>query len=197
MKIKALIVFALIGLALATYFFRTQKSELPTPNLAKPDISAEVSGIRAVQTNEQTGEIEYELTAERLTQNSKTGRDELHNAHLLWLPNTDNATTSTAKYEIVAPLAYLDNETGEFVFEQGFSLDKTEQNLPSLHLKGNSLMGNLKQKVLKSDEPLSLTQGDEHFVAERFVADLKTGVYEFEQISTEFTPPKRTDKPLF
>lgn len=195
MKFKFLVVCSLVALVLATYFFRTQNDDTPAPTLAKPDISAEVSGIRAVQTNEQTGEIEYELTAERLTQNSKTGRDELHQARLLWSPIDDNG--KSAQYEIVAPLAYLDNETGNFVFEQGFSLNKTEPNHPNLTLKGEILMGNLKEKTLKSDEPLSLTQGDEHFTADGFLADLKTGIYEFQEVRTEFAPPQRKDKPLF
>lgn len=195
MKFKFLVVCSLVALVLATYFFRTQNDDTPAPSLAKPDISAEVSGIRAVQTNEQTGEIEYELTAERLTQNSKTGRDELHQARLLWSPIDDN--DKSAQYEIVAPLAYLDNKTGEFVFEQGFSLNKTEPNHPNLTLKGEILTGNLKEKTLKSDEPLSLTQGDEHFTANGFLADLKTGIYEFQEVRTEFAPPQRKDKPLF
>lgn len=195
MKFKFLVVCSLVALVLATYFFRTQNDDTPAPSLAKPDISAEVSGIRAVQTNEQTGEIEYELTAERLTQNSKTGRDELHQARLLWSPIDDNG--KSAQYEIVAPLAYLDNKTGNFVFEQSFSLHKTEPNHPNLTLKGEILMGNLKEKTLKSDEPLSLTQGDEHFTANGFLADLKTGIYEFQEVRTEFAPPQRKDKPLF
>lgn len=196
MKFKFLVVCSLMALlVLATYFFRTQNDDTPTPSLAKPDISAEVLGIRAVQTNDQTGEIEYELTAERLTQNSKTERDELHQARLLWSPIDDNGKST--QYEIIAPLAYLDNTTGEFVFEQGFSLNKTEPDRPNLTLKGEILTGNLKAKTLKSDEPLSLTQGDEHFTANGFLADLNTGIYEFIQVSTEFAPPKRTDKPLF
>lgn len=195
MKFKFLVVCSLVALVLATYFFRTQNDDTPAPSLAKPDISAEVSGIRAVQTNEQTGEIEYELTAERLTQNSKTGRDELHQARLLWSPIDDNS--KSAQYEILAPLAYLDNKTGNFVFEQGFSLHKTEPNHPNLTLKGEILMGNLKEKTLKSDEPLNLTQGDEHFTANGFLADLKTGIYEFQEVRTEFAPPQRKDKPLF
>lgn len=196
MKFKFLVVCSLVALVLATYFFRTQNDDTPAPSLAKPDISAEVSGIRAVQTNEQTGQIEYELTAERLTQNSKTGRDELVNAKLFWLPVLSDGTTE--QYEIIAPLAYLDNTTGEFIFEQGFTLDKTQtDNHPTLHLTGQVLLGNIKEKILESHEPLTLTKGDEHFEAESFKADLNTGVYEFEQISIEFAPPQRTDKPLF
>lgn len=196
MKIKLFIVLALVLLAVATWFFKTQKSDTPAPSLTKPDISTEVSGIRAVQTNAQTGEIEYELTAERLTQNSKTGRDELINAKLLWTATADE------HYEIVAPLAYLDKESGNFVFEQGFLLQKTlANNEPVAKFQGSILTGNLNDKTLASSEPLTAIfykkTGTDTFDAVSFRGELATGIYEFEQIQSEFAPVLRQDKPLF
>lgn len=197
MKIKLLVILALVSLAIATWLFKTQTSDMPTPTLSKPDITSEVSGIRAVQTNEQTGQIEYELSAERLSQNTQTGQEELINAQLLWSPNDDE------QYKIIAPLAHLDKTSDNFVFKQGFVIQKTatNSNTPTAEFKGQILMGNLTNKTLTSSEPLTAifykTHGTDRFDAQGFFAELETGIYEFAHIQSEFAPTPRQDKPLF
>ena len=67
-----------------------------------------------------------------------------------------------------------------------------------LKLVAQTLIGDLEHKKLRSDEPVIVTQGDNHeFKSASMQADLMTGDYDFRQVAVTFVPPKRQDTPLF
>ncbi len=192
MNIKIIAVLSVLVMVAVGWYYWNQDDQKPKVELAKPDISLEVTDIKAVQTNPQTGEIEYTLTAKSLVQNSATGKDELKDVVMDWNPNTGMTYTMTAS------TATFDQNTGEFVFGEGFEMVRHAiDDKPALVLKGSLLTGNTKTKLIASSSPLKVTQGESIFEAQSVQGDLNTGMYEFGRISTEFTAPKRTDKPLF
>ena len=107
--IASLIVALLLGSYL--WLLRPAKPDLPTPN---PSLSSAVSGIHAVQTNPETGEVEYTLKAEQLIQDT-SGQSQLQNVTMDWTPAQGDT------YTIVASLATLDENTGDIVFFDGFT----------------------------------------------------------------------------
>ncbi|MDO5652097.1 MAG: LPS export ABC transporter periplasmic protein LptC [Moraxella sp.] len=192
MNIKILSVVAVVLLVGALWFYNTHQDDSPAVALAKPDISSEVTEIKAVQTNAETGETEYMLTAKSLVQNQATGQDEMLDAVMDWQPpNGESYTITTAK-------AVLNQATGELVFSAGFVLTrKATEDKPEMVMQGSQLLGNTKTYKVWSDEALDIKQGDDNFTAEAMQADLAAGEYEFSRIAIEFTAPERVDKTLF
>lgn len=192
MNNKILAVLAVVGLAIAVWFFNHNKSETPTIELAKPEISSEVTDIKAVQTNPETGEVEYTLIAKSLIQNSQTGQDELIDVTMDWQPPNGQM------YHIIAKRATLNQTTGELKFQEGFELVRDAiDDKPKMVMQGGILLGNTNDKKIWSDEPLTIIQGDDKFTAEAMQADLALGEYEFSKIMIEYNAPERVNKPLF
>lgn len=199
-KIFALIAVGLIVVAGLLFVDQTDKKD--TPTLPKPTVISEVQKIRAVQTNPDTGEVEYTLTANAMTQNTD-GTNVLSDVVMDWTPprphpdsdpNANPDGKGTEHYTIRASTASLDDKTGDFVFDKGFEF--VHHSTPTT-ITGGTLTGNTKTRLLKSQSPLTITQGDSEFTAQGFGADLNTAVYEFYQIAMTFNTPERTDKPLF
>lgn len=189
MKNKYLALFPLLIIVVLGWYFLGKNTPKPNISLQKPNIQSQVEGITAVQTNPQTGEIEYTLTAKSLTQNIH-GQNELIDINMDWTPD------KTSSYTITAKRAYLDQNTGEFEFGEGFSLQQHNQD-NAITLTGEILTGNTKTKKIHSQTPLTITQGANKFFAKSMTADLTTKDYEFFGIDTTFTPPTRQDKALF
>ena len=184
--IASLIVALLLGSYL--WLLRPAKPDLPIPN---PSLSSAVSGIHAVQTNPETGEVEYTLKAEQLIQDT-SGQSQLQNVTMDWTPAQGDT------YTIVASLATLDENTGDIVFFDGFTLNKpATSDSPHLQLTGERLTGNTKTKQITSDTPLHVEQGENTFRAQNMRGNLTTKDYEFGKVVAEFLPPTRTDTALF
>lgn len=191
MHTKIFAVFALALVGVVGWYYFSQNQPIITPTLSTPNIHSQVSKIHAIQTHADTGEIEYQLTANALVQNAQ-GNDELQEVIMHWTP------TAHDHYTIVAKVATLTKKTGDFVFGQGFILTHHANAMqPALVISGNTLTGNTKTKLISSQSPLNITQGDNQFTAKQLQADLKTGDYDFYDIHMQFAAPVRTDKPLF
>ena len=74
---------------------------------------------------------------------------------------------------------------------------KSTNDKPDMVLIGENLIGNTKTRMVQSQNPITVTQGDDSFTAEGFTADLARGEYEFNKIQTIFNPPQTKDTPLF
>lgn len=194
MRFSGIKLFALMSLllfAIAAWYFVSQRSQSNSPSIGSPTISSEVTNIRAVQTNPETGEIEYELTAQSLIQNT-SGKDELKEVVMDWTPN------SGQHYTIRADTATLEQATGDFVFKDGFILTRhANADNKEMILKGGALTGNTKSKLIASDAPLDVTQDGHQFNAQSMQGDLNTGDYQFNQITIAFNPVQRVDQALF
>lgn len=187
---KTLVLLIGVGL-LGGWYFLGKSTKLTSPSLSTPSITSEITEIRAISTNPTTGEIEYQLTADKLTQN-KSGLDVLHNAVMNWTP------TPNEHYTLTAAVATLDEKTGDFVFEEGFSYIRNPKgNQKSLIIQGGKLTGNIKTKKLSASSQLNINQGEHTFNAYGMTADLNAQHYEFSQVESVLTPPTRTDTPLF
>lgn len=187
---KTLVLLIGVGL-LAGWYFLGKFTKLTSSNSPAPTITSEITRISAISTNPTTGEIEYQLTADKLTQN-KSGLDVLYNAVMDWTP------TPNEHYTLTAAIGTLDEKTGDFVFEDGFSYSRHPTgNQKSLVIQGGKLTGNIRTKKLSATSQLNITQGRHTFNAYSMTADLNTQHYEFSQVESIFTPPVRTDTPLF
>lgn len=186
-KVFTLVAISLV-VGLGLYFFN-QEDDNPSLAPPKPTIISEVQKIKAVQTNPTTGDIEYTLTAQSLTQNTDR-TNTLNDVVMDWTPTGE----PPERYTISAKNARLDNETGDFVFENGFEF--VRHSTP-LTIKGGVLVGNTKSKLLESQSPLTIEQHNNAFTAQGFSGDLNSQVYDFYKISIDFSPPSRQDKPLF
>lgn len=198
MNIKLLAVISLVFLIGAGGFFITQKNNTPKPSLPKPDIVSEISKIKAVQTNPATGEIEYTLTAQSLTQNAD-GMAILNDVIMDWTPSGTTQTENQERYTIKAVSATLDDKTGDFVFKDGFELIRhaTPATNKAMTITGGILIGNHKTKLINSQNPLQIYQDGNEFKAQGFRADLNTQVYDFYNISMLFSAPAHRETPLF
>lgn len=175
----------------AAWFFYQEDPKIEPTVPAKPDVSYEVTEIKAVQTNEETGETEYTLTADSLVQNA-SGEDEMLGAVMNWQPPEGE------KYSIEAKRAVLEQSTGDMALSDGFTLTREAvDNKPKLVIKGNKLSGNTKSRMLSSDEPLTVVNGEDRFKAQGFSANLQTGEYEFSKIEVLYNSAPRQDKSLF
>lgn len=188
-KTVTVAVLLLIGIGIGFYAY-SPKEERPQNPQGDPKVASEVKGITAIQTNPQTGEIEYRLQATRLTQ-STSGQNILEEVSMTWTP------TGAERYIMTATLATFDEQSGDFLFYDGFELQKQPDDNTPLQLVGKSLAGNTKTKQIKSDDPMQVTQGGHAFIAQAMRADLTTKDYEFSRIQAEFSPPTRNDTPLF
>ena len=191
MNAKILAVLGVMALMVGAWFF--YKEDVPvkpaTPDV--PTASYEITEIKAVQTSPETGQTEYTLTADSLIKNAQ-GAEEMVNAKMDWMP------PNAQSYNLIANRASLDQATGDLRLSDGFTLTrKGDQTKADMVIKGSLLVGNTKERIIKSDEPVSVAQGDDLFLAQGFVADLMQGEYEFSKIQVQFSPPKREDKPLF
>ena len=194
MNTRVLIVITLIIAGLAGWFFKQQGEITPAVNIETSDVDYEATDIKAVQTNEQ-GETEYELSAESLTHNPVTNKDEMKGITMNWEPSDEQ------RYRIEAGTAAISQQTGELSLSGGFSLiseGKTANaNVEPIKVTGATLKGNTKSGQVYSNEPVKVEQGMNRFEASSMKANLETGDYEFGQVAVSFTPADRQDKALF
>lgn len=191
MNAKILAVLGVMALMVAAWFFYKEDVSVKPATPEVPTTSYEITEIKAVQTSPETGQTEYTLTADSLVKNAQ-GSDEMVNAKMDWTP------PNAQSYNLTANRASLDQATGDLRLSDGFVLTrKGDDTKADMVIKGNLLTGNTKERTVKSDEAVTVEQGEDRFLAQGFVADLAQGEYEFSQIEVQFSPPKREDKPLF
>ena len=194
MNTRVLIVLALIIAVIAGWFFKQQGEITPPVSMEPTDVDYEATDIKAVQTNEK-GETEYELSAESLTHNPVTNKDEMKGITMNWEPSDEQ------RYRIEAGTAAISQQTGELSLSGGFSLvsegKAASANVDPIKVTGATLKGNTKSGQVYSNEPVKVEQGMNRFEASSMKANLETGEYEFGQIAVSFTPPDRQDKALF
>lgn len=172
------------------WYFFVKSANVISSSSSIPNISSEITNIEAISTNPVTGETEYHLSADKLTQD-QSGMDILHNVVMDWTPDNEH-------YTLTATLATLDEQTGEFVFSEGFGYTHHfADEKQDLIIKGGKLIGNTKTKHLSSSSPLTISQGGHSITAKAMRADLTRQDYEFYDIDMTFLPAKRTDTPLF
>ena len=194
MNTRVLIVLALILAGIAAWFFQ-QQGEISSPvTIQATDVDYEATDIKAVQTNDE-GKTEYELSAESLTHNPVTNKDEMKGITMNWEPSDEQ------RYRIEAGSAAISQQTGDMSLSGGFSLvseGKTgTSNVEPIKETGATLKGNTKSGQVYSDEPVKVEQGMNRFEASSMKANLETGDYEFGKVAVAFTPAKRQDKALF
>lgn len=182
------ILFLLLVAGFGVYFF-TKNTPKPAIPVAKAKIQSQISDIRAVQTNPDTGEIEYTLTAKSVTQNT-TGQDELLDVVMDWTPDKDS------HYTIKAGRAVFEQKTGEFDFGGGFVLAWHAKD-GVMTLTGENLLGNTKSKKIYSQTPLTVIQGHNQFFAKSMQGDLMHKDYQFFGVQLSFVPPIRQEQALF
>lgn len=191
MNVRILSVLGVIVIMVVAWFFYQEEPKIEPTVPAKPDVSYEVTEIKAFQTNEETGKTEYTLTADSLVQNA-SGEDEMLVAVMNWQPPAGE------KYIIEAKRAVLEQSTGDIALSNGFTLTREAvDNKPRLVITGNKLSGNTKSRMLSSDEPLTIVNGEDRFKAQGFSANLQTGEYEFSKIEVLYNSAPRQDKSLF
>lgn len=191
MNIRILSVLGVMALAVASWFFYKEDVEIKPAVPTVPEAAYEVTEIKAVQTNPETGETEYTVTAESLVQDAN-GNDEMKNATVRWQPPSGD------RFVVTAQRAALNQETGDLHLSHGFRLEREAgSNQPAMVIAGNKLTANTKTRIVSSSEPLTVQKGNDSFKAGAFTANLQTGEYAFDHIEVLFTPPKRDDKPLF
>lgn len=191
MNLKILSVLGVMALMVAVWFFYKEDVSIKPAKPVAPDVSYEVHEIKAVQTNAETGEIEYTLTADSLV-TSTDNENELIGAKLAWqVPNAQ-------ALELTAKKATHDQETGSIRFFDDFVLHRQgNDTIPSMTIKGSEIVGNTKARIIQSHNPIEVTQGEDQFTAQGFVADVAEGEYDFNTVEIVFDPPERQDKPLF
>ncbi len=192
MNIKLLTIISIVVLGVGIYLYTKDDNAPTTAPLPTPKVNAEVTGIKAVKTNADTGEVEYILTADSLVQNAQTGQDELKNAVMDWTPVTGE------HYTITSSIATFEQKTGELIMRGGFKLTKKPHaNSHELIMTGTQLQGNTNTRLISSHAPLNVIQNGHHFQTKTMQGNLTTGEYEFGQIAIEFKAPIRQDTPLF
>lgn len=191
MKTKVLFVVALIA-AIAGFWAFKNYGQMASPiTIETPTIDSEATNISAVQTNEN-GETEYELNADKMTHNTQTNRDEISGLSMNWTPATDK------NYQLTSGTASLNQKTGEMELTGGFKLvGNVMDDQTRIVVVGNALHGNTKQRILISDEPVRVVQGENTFDAQSMTANLETGDYNFQNIAISFMPDSRIDEDLF
>lgn len=191
MNTKIFAIFGVMALALGIWFFYKEDVKVEPAVPTAPNVSYEATEIKAVQTNPETGETEYTLTADSLVKNS-AGVEEMVKVVMDWTPPKGET------YQIEAARATFNQETGELLLKDGFTLvRKGNEQKPDMVITGQTLTGNTKARTVQSGEPITVKQGADTFKAQGFHADIQAGEYEFSRIEVEFLPPTRVDKPLF
>ncbi|WP_201610505.1 LPS export ABC transporter periplasmic protein LptC [Psychrobacter immobilis] len=194
MNTRVLIVLALILAVIAGWFFKQQGEITPPVSIGASDVDYEATDIKAVQTNDE-GKTEYELSAESLTHNPVTNKDEMKGITMNWEPSDEQ------RYRIEAGSAAISQQTGDMSLSGGFSLvseGKTgTSDVEPIKVTGATLKGNTKSGQVYSDEPVKVEQGMNRFEASSMKANLETGDYEFGKVTVAFMPAKRQDKALF
>lgn len=191
MNVRILSVLGVMAIIAAAWFFYQEDPKMEPAVPSGPDVSYEVTKIKAVQTNEETGETEYTLTADSLIQNTN-GEDEMLGAVMNWQPPQGE------EYIIEAKRAILEQSTGDLVLSDGFTLTREAVNRkPKLVITGNKLIGNTKTHTVMSNEQLTVENGEDYFKAQSFSANLETGEYEFNKIEVIYSAAPRQDKSLF
>ncbi len=194
MNTRVLIVLALILAVIAGWFFKQQGEITPPVSIGASDVDYEATDIKAVQTNDE-GKTEYELSAESLTHNPVTNKDEMKGITMNWEPSDEQ------RYRIEAGSAAISQQTGDMSLSGGFSLVSEGKagtsDVEPIKVTGAILKGNTKSGQVYSDEPVKVEQGMNRFEASSMKANLETGDYEFGKVAVAFTPAKRQDKALF
>src|SRR5699024_6313769 len=105
------------------------------------DVDYEATDIKAVQTNEK-GETEYELSAESLTHNPATNKEEMKRITMNWDPSDEQ------RYRVEAGSAAISQQTGEMSLSGGFTLVSEgkagESDIEPIKVMGTTLKGNTK-----------------------------------------------------
>ena len=105
---------------------------------------------------------------------------------------------SGESYTIETKTAQLNQSTGELYFVDGFTLTRlATPDKPAMVMTGSQLRGNTKTRTLRTDQGISVTNGDDRFTAQGMQADLAAGEYVFDKIMIEYRAPERKDKRLF
>ena len=194
MNTRVLIVLALILAVIAGWFFKQQGEITPPVSIGASDVDYEATDIKAVQTNDE-GKTEYELSAESLTHNPVTNKDEMKGITMNWEPSDEQ------RYRIEAGSAAISQQTGDMSLSGGFSLVSDGKagtsDVEPIKVTGATLKGNTKSGQVYSDEPVKVEQGMNRFEASSMKANLETGDYEFGKVAVAFIPAKRQDKALF
>lgn len=194
MNTRVLIVLALILAVIAGWFFKQQGEITPPVSIGASDVDYEATDIKAVQTNDE-GKTEYELSAESLTHNPVTNKDEMKGITMNWEPSDEQ------RYRIEAGSAAISQQTGDMSLSGGFSLVSEGKagtsDVEPIKVTGATLKGNTKSGQVYSDEPVKVEQGMNRFEASSMKANLETGDYEFGKVAVAFMPAERQDKALF
>ncbi len=191
MNAKILSVLGVMALMVAVWFFYKEDVKVKPAVPQAPEATYEVTDIKAVQTSPETGKTEYTLTADSLVKNAK-GIDEMLGIVMDWQPPEGESFHLTAKRAI------FEQDTGDMSLTENFQLTRKSTNdKPDMVIIGENLIGNTKTRMVQSQNPITVTQGDDSFTAEGFTADLARGEYEFNKIQTIFNPPQTKDTPLF
>lgn len=191
-KIMGLVGVFLLFLIAGGIFFMHKKNTKEPITLPKPTVTSEVVNIRAIQTNPETGKIEYQISAQSLTQNTDN-TSTLHDVLMHWTPTSTDPKLQE-QYTISAQNAYLDEKSGDFVFQDGFTFVRQSDQIT---ITGGVLTGNTHKKHIQSQDVLTITQNERQFHAQGFTADLDQKIYDFYRVQMTFSTPIRQDTPLF
>lgn len=196
MSTKTLFIFALILIIVASYFYANNDSSLSKMTLKPSDIDYQAKNIQALQTNEQ-GLINYRLTATDVVHYQLAKMAILNQAKIEWRPSPERLVTfsaTQATFDENAQLVTLEDnviihsqptaESQTFV-QSDNSLFNQQQ---PMTLTGKNFVGNLANKQLYTNNPITVTQGKHNLTAQRMNANLATGDYQFEQVAMVFIP---------
>lgn len=184
---------------LAVWFYRHQGQLDSVLNFSTSNIEYEATDILAVQTDED-GIAEYSLTAESLVHYSDENLDKLQRMRLNWRPSSNRNVMVDADE---AAMYHEQNKvvmTNNVLLSSRFDPSQAQHTTsikPPIKLVASELIGDLETKRIYSNQPIDVTQGDNSFQSDSFVADLTTGDYEFAQVAVTFLPPPRKEVPLF
>lgn len=186
MSTRALFILSLVLIIVAGYFYASNEASLIKLNLKPSDIDYQASQIDALQTNAQ-GDINYRLKAANVThyQNAKTAV--LTQPTITWRSDNQKQVKLTAQQAQLDETQQIAQLTGNVVMTSQ-SLDQPQT--PAIELTGQNFVGDLAQKKIVSEQPLTVKQGNGRFDAKQVVADAATGEYQFEQVSMTFNPAK-------
>lgn len=176
MNMRLLSVLGLMALAVAVWFFYQEDAKIEPALPKAPVVESQASKIQGVQTDAQTGNIEYTLNADSLVQHFG-GYNEMLGVSIDWYP------PQGGEYALIATKARHNQETGDLQISEGFQIQKaTTANKDQMIIKGEFLSGDTRRHFISSDQPVMVTQGLNQFQAQSFVANLQTGDYEFSQV---------------
>ncbi|MFW2177121.1 MULTISPECIES: LPS export ABC transporter periplasmic protein LptC [unclassified Moraxella] len=183
MSTKVLMVLGLVCILVSAYFYASNDAKLTQPNLKPSDIDYQATAVKALQTNEQ-GQVDYQLTADKVTHylNAKTAV--MQNAQILWRPQADRAVTLVAKNAQLDEVKQIVTLKDDVVMTS----ETTSSPAPKITLKGQDFIGNLSTNMVTSDQPVSVVQGQNSFESQQLTANMATGDYQFNRVSMTFMP---------